>query len=231
MADIDIRKGQTWSHQNKDRNIQKIKGIISNYFKPKEQNDPAQDCWRTEFETLLTQSKTEQVLYDFKQGFIKLDGKGNFDKTNFDKIIKTLTAMANHSPNATGYVCVGVADNDETAKKIEDLYSVQAVEYKNFKITGIHHEAIKLQGDLDKFCRWIIQKIQEQPITETTKDSISRSIKIINYFEKDVVIFELKARKDQPTSYGEKFYQRSGSSLQEIKFQEYVELFNRFAQN
>jgi response regulator of citrate/malate metabolism len=51
----------------------------------------------TEFETLLTQSKIEQTLYDFKQGFTKLDGRGDFDQDSFDKIIKTLTAMANHS--------------------------------------------------------------------------------------------------------------------------------------
>ena len=29
--------------------------------------------------------------------------------------------MANHSPGATGYVCVGVADNDDTAKRIKKL--------------------------------------------------------------------------------------------------------------
>ncbi len=226
--DIDTRSGPTWNYQNKKRNINKVKGIIRECFKRRNSPDPANESWITEFETLLTQSKTEQALYDFKQGFTKLDGKGEFDKDNFDKIIKTLTAMANHSPNATGYVCVGIADNDRTAKKIEDLYQVNFVEYKKFKIIGISHEATRLQGNLDKFYRWLIQEIKSQPIDQTTKDNINRNIKIINYRDKDVVVFCLSSGKD-PTAYNQKFYQRLGANVDEIKLTEYGELFRRFS--
>lgn len=226
--DIQTRSGPTWSYQDKKRNISKVKGIIRECFKKRDSEDPANDCWITEFETLLTQSKTEQALYDFKQGFIKLDGKGEFDKDNFNKIIKTLTAMANHSPNANGYICVGVADNDLTAKRIEDLYKIKFVEYKKFKITGINHEATRLRGDLDKFYRWIIQEIKSQPIEQSTKDNISRNIKIINYFDKDVVVFCIRSGKE-PTTYNQKFYQRLGANVDEIKHTEFRELFRRFS--
>jgi hypothetical protein len=37
----------------------------------------------------------------------------------------SLTAVANHSPNSTGYVCVGVADNDNDAKRVENIYVPQ----------------------------------------------------------------------------------------------------------
>lgn len=226
--DIQTRSGPTWSYQDKKRNISKVKGIIRDCFKKSNSENPAKDCWITEFETLLTQSKTEQALYDFKQGFTKLDGKGEFDKDNFNKIIKTLTAMANHSPNATGYICVGIADNDRTAQKIEDLYQVKFVEYKKFKITGISHEATRLQGNLDKFYRWLIQEIKSQPIDQTTKDNISRNIKLINYLDKDVVVFSLSSGKD-PTAYNQKFYQRLGANVDEIKHTEYGDLFRRFS--
>lgn len=226
--DIDTRSGPTWSYQNKRRNINKVKGIIRDYFKKRDNNDPAKDSWLTEFETLLTQSKTEQTLYDFKQGFTQLNERGQFDQENFDKIIQTLTAMANHSPYATGYVCIGVADNDQTAQRIKKLYNIDPVEYKNFKITGIEHEANNLQGNLDNFYRWIIQQIQSAPIPQTTKDTIGREIKIINYYDKSVVIFCLRAGQ-KPIPYNGKFYQRLGSNVNEIKIEEYAELFNRFS--
>ena len=226
--DIDITSGQTWSYQNKRRNINKVKGIIREFFKIRNNNDPAKDSWLTEFETLLTQSNTEQTLYDFKQGFTKLDGRGQFDQESFSKIILTLTAMANHSPGATGYVCVGVADNDDTAKRIKKLYNIEPMKYKNFKITGIEHEAKRLQGNIDNFYRWIIQQIKSEPISQTVKDTIGREIKIIDYYDKSVLIFCLKAGEN-PTSYDGKFYQRSGANIEYITVEEYPELFKRFS--
>lgn len=226
--DIDTTSGPTWSSQNKTRNIKKVKGIIEDFFKKRDSQDPAKDSWVTEFETLLTQSKTEQSLYDFKQGFTQLNGRGEFDEDNFHKIIKTLTAMANHSPNSTGYICIGVADNDQTAERIKNLHNIEIVEYKNFKITGIEHEAIKLQGNLDNFYRWIIQQIQSEPIDQSVKDSIGRGIKIVNYQDKSVMIFCLRSGKE-PIAYNDKFYQRIGANVDEIKVQQYAELFSRFS--
>jgi hypothetical protein len=67
---------------------------------------------------------------------------------SLNKMIKTLTAMANNSPGSTGYVCVGGADNERDAQRVVDIYGIKPAEYKGFKITGIYHEAENLQGDL-----------------------------------------------------------------------------------
>ena len=225
--DIDTPSGPTWSHQNKRRNINKIKGLVRDCFKKRDIDDPATNSWTTEFETLLTQSKTEQSLYDFKQGFTKLDSKKEFDQNSFNKIIKTLTAMANHSPDATGYVCVGVADNDQAVQQIKKLYNIEPIEYKSFKITGIGHEAKILKGNEDDFFRWIIQQINLQPIEQSVKDDIARNIKVINYIGKTVVLFKLST-KESPILYNDKFYQRLGANVDEVKPAELKNLFKRF---
>lgn len=224
---INITTGGNWSAANKTRNINAVKGIIKDAFKEKESIDPATDSWLTEFETLLTQSKTEQTLYDFKQGFTKLDGSGQFDRESFNKIVKTLTAMANHSPKAVGYVCVGVADNKSDAQRVEQIYRINTIEYRNFRITGIGHEASRLQGGLDNFFRWLIQEIKSQPIEQAVKDNIGRNIKIVNYYEKDVVLFGIQAGRD-PIMYDGIYYQRIGANLDEVKPQSYREFFRRF---
>jgi hypothetical protein len=225
---IRITRGGNWSAASKNTNISAVKGIIRNTFKNREKIDPATDSWLTEFETLLTQSKIEQTLYDFKQGFTKLDGRGEFEQDSFDKIIKTLTAMANHSPKAMGYICVGVADTEPAARRVEKLYSIQSIEYRNFWITGIGHEAVRLQGNLDNFFRWLIQKVQPQPIDQSVKDSIGKGIRLINYYDKDVVIFSIQGGSN-PVMYDNRYYQRIGANVEEVKPAGYLEFFRKFS--
>ncbi|AFY53721.1 divergent AAA domain-containing protein [Rivularia sp. PCC 7116] len=225
---ITITTGGNWSAKNKNTNISAVIGIIKDAFKKKKQADPATDSWLTEFETLLTQSKTEQTLFDFKQGFTRLDGKGEFDEASFSKIIKTLTAMANHSCSAVGYICVGVADNEADAKRIENLYSIKNVEYNKFKITGIGHEATRLKGNLDNFFKWLIQKVKSQPIEQAVKDNIGTNIKIVNYYSKDVVVFSIKGGK-APVMYDNRYYQRIGANVEEVEPAGYLEFFLKFS--
>ncbi|WZI67068.1 MAG: RNA-binding domain-containing protein [Gloeotrichia echinulata CP02] len=224
---IKITTGGNWSIKNKSTNINAVKGIIRYNFKIKEQVDPATDSWLTEFETLLTQSRTEQTLFDFKQGFTRLDGRGELDENNFNKIIKTLTAMANHSPSAIGYVCIGVADNEVDANRIENLYKISTKNYQSFHITGIGHEATRLTGNLDSFFRLLIQKVQSQPIDQSVKDNIGRNIKIVNYYGKDVVVFCIKAGQS-PVMYDNRYYQRIGANVEEVKPEGFLEFFRKF---
>ena len=78
------------------------------------------------------QSKTEQTCYDFKQGFTRLDGSNLFDDESFNKIILTLTAIANNSAHTSGYVCIGVCDKKKDSDRIKDIYDVAAVSYRGF---------------------------------------------------------------------------------------------------
>lgn len=86
-----------------------------------------------------------------------------------------------------------------------------------------------MQGGVDKFFRWLIQKVQSQPIEQSVKDNIGRNIKLVNYYGKDVALFSLNAGRD-PTAYDSRYYQRIGANIQEIKFSEYGDLFRRFTQ-
>ncbi len=166
---IKITSGGNWSAKNKTDNINAVTGIISSCFSTRAVKDPGSRKWLTEFETILSQSRTEQTLYDFKQGFLRLDGKNEFDDDNFSKIIKTLTAMANNSRDSVGYVCVGVADSSKSAEKVTELFKVEPTKYQDFLITGIGHEPPYVKTDLDGFFLKIVQKVKEQPIDKKRK--------------------------------------------------------------
>lgn len=224
---IKITSGGNWSAKNKTDNINAVTGIISNCFATRAVKDPGSRKWLTEFETILSQSRTEQTLYDFKQGFLRLDGKNEFDDKNFSKIIKTLTAMVNNSRESVGYVCIGVADSRKSAEKVTALFGVEPTTYQDFFITGIGHEPHHLDTDIDGFFLKIVQKIKEQPIDEPTKDILSKELRLIKYFDKDILVFQVNSI-GKPMIYNEKYYRRHGANIDEIKPQEYPDFFSQY---
>ncbi|HNW91164.1 MAG TPA: DUF262 domain-containing protein [Bacteroidales bacterium] len=223
---ITITEGGNWSATNRTQNVDAIAGIINSCFRDKI-HDPGASKWLTEFESLLMQSKTEQASYDFKQGFTRLDDSKQFDEESFNKIILTLTAIANNSAKTSGYVCVGVCDKKKESDRINEIYGTSAVKYRGFYISGINHEVISIAKDLDDFYRQLIQKIKAQPISDEAKDYISKNIRIVNYFEKDIVIFKTKSLAS-PMIYDGKYYVRHGANIDEVKPENYATFFKSY---
>jgi hypothetical protein len=219
--------GGTWSSSERRRNIDSVRGIIEQYFVDREEKDPALNSWITEFENILTQSYTEQSLYDFKQGFHKLDNVGDFDLQLFKKVIKSLTAMANTGPNTTGYIIIGVSDKDSTKERIEKLYGITTKIKNKFIINGIEPEAQKFHQNLDNYFQYIVQLIKKEPISQEVNLQICSDIRLIKYFEYSLLIFKIKSTS-RPEMYDEKYYIRSGANVDEVTTAGYESLFRRF---
>lgn len=225
-ARITITEGGNWSATNRTDNVLAVSGILQECFKEKT-TDPSSHKWFTEFESLLTQSRTEQTSYDFKQGFTMLVQPPVFDEDNFNKIILTLTAIANNSANSVGYVCVGVSDKQKDADRVKTIYGVDAVKYKHFFITGIGHEVSIIAKDLDDFFRQLVQQIRKQPISDEVKDVISKDIRVINYFDRDIVIFKITALSS-PMYYDKRYYVRHGANVSEVPPENYPTFFQSY---
>lgn len=221
--------GGRWSAAERQKNVNAVKGIInvSQLFKKRQEEDPAIDSWTTEFENILMQSFTEQSLYDFKQGFHSLDKIGDFNLDLFQKVIKTLTAMANHNPGAIGYVLIGIADNVKDAKRINELHAITPTVFSKFNITGIQGEAEKYHKTLDAYFQTMMQYLKKEPISETIKSQISKDIRLVRYFDKTVLVFRVKAGKE-PAMYDKKYYTRNGPNTEEVMSEGFAELFRRF---
>lgn len=224
---INITTGGNWSSANKEDNINAVIGIIQPNFKKGESDDPGRYKWFTEFETLLMQAKVEQTLFDFKQGFIPLDGKNIFNESLFSKLIKTLTAMTNIQYGAVGYVCIGVADKAEDAVRIKSIFNVESIAYRGYYITGISHEAAALKMSLDKYYQKIVENVKSQPITEEAKMNILKNVRLISYFGKDILIFK-SSSGDAPRPYADKYYIRFGANLSEVQPVDYPSFFGNY---
>jgi hypothetical protein len=220
--------GGNWSAKEKQTQINALSGVLRDCFEKAEVNDPARNQWITRFENILMQSSTEQTLYDFKVGLHSLaNGESEFNQKTFSKIIKTLTAMANTLPKSSGYCILGVADNKKTAIKHTEKYGDKYISYSTFFISGVNSEASTYHGDIDKYFTKLSQLIKNEPISSRDMDNISRNISIVNYFDKAVIILKIESG-DKPAVYDGKYYVRHGSNIEEVKPEDFADLFQRF---
>lgn len=219
--------GGRFSAEDREKNVTVAKGLLQSSFGKRKQGDPALSSWTTEFENILMQSYTEQALYDFKQGFMLLDGSGKLDEPLFEKVFKTLSAMANQGPGAVGYVIVGVADDSKTATKIKSLYGVEPVKYQRFLITGIEHEAAALPKKLDSYFLGITQRLASTQMSAWARDQVARDMRLISYFGRSLVIFKVEAGHE-PCDFQGRYYERHGSNVAEVPQPSFAALFRRF---
>jgi len=217
--------GGTWSAIERENNVNSLVGIIAKNF-TENTEDPAMVQWSVELENILSQSTTEQSSFDFKLGFCNLNEKKFIDKT-FSKAIKTLTAMVNRGKNSMGYIVVGVADKKVDADEIEQFTGEKYIKKGNFFITGVNHDIDILGTDDDRYFQMIIQFIDKQPIEDKYKSQITNNIKFLDYGGKRVIIIKME-EKGEPVLYDNKYYERKGANISEIKMNEVINLFKKF---
>ncbi|MBB6579390.1 hypothetical protein HNP33_003502 [Comamonas odontotermitis] len=226
-ANIRIPEGGRWGSEDRVNAVNGASGVYSPAFVPSRGYDPAKVRWITQMENILTQSYTEQGAYDFKQGFLRLDGKNGFDEDSFEKILKTLVGIANIRKGVRGYVIVGVADTEADARRVSMLYKVDALPFERFFITGVEHEADALGKSLDQLFMDLTKRIKSSTLSEPLKDYVARNVKAVRYYEKTVYVFEAQAQ-DEPSNFGGAFFVRHGNQLSEVAPQQYGELYKRF---
>jgi hypothetical protein len=224
---ISIQEGGRWGAENRGTAVNSVIGMIQQYFDDDKNPDPAKVHWVTKLQNLLTNSKTEQSAYDFKQGFLSLSNKPSFDKKSFDKILETCTAIANIQKGHKGYVIVGVCDNDDTAVRIASIFQTQPVSFGGFQITGVEHEAKYLGKSLDELFHMITEKVKNSAISEPLKSYINSHLKCVRYYDSTVFVFETLGQ-EQPSHYKKKYFERMGTQVIEVPIEKYASLFSRF---
>lgn len=171
---INIPEGGRWGAEDRHDEVVRQVAVLEKSFVDLEDGDPTRSRWLTQFEGILTASKTEQAAYDFKIGFIRLNGENKVDEGSFEKVMETLVAMANNAPGKRGYVIIGVADKDTDAARVAELYGVKAVEFGSFKITGIDHEQDFIGGNLDKYLMTVTDKIKKSDFPSRSRRMFKR---------------------------------------------------------
>lgn len=203
-----------WKATYRDEKIRAIEGIIKKCFKDTSEQNPAIDNWISKLENLLMQSKIEQPLFDLKIGLHSLQNN-QYNEECLHKIIKTLTAMANTGKNTTGYVIVGVADKESDSQKHERKFGTLSKHFNSFFITGVDGEIEKNYRSVDEYFNKVKQAIENEPIDAYTISYITRYMRLVNYYDKSILVLSLKST-DKPLLYDGKFYERRAANVHEI---------------
>ncbi|MER9331573.1 hypothetical protein [Mesorhizobium sp. M0488] len=207
---INIPEGGRWGAEDRHNEVVRQVAVLEKSFVDLEEGDPTRSRWLTQFEGILTASKTEQAAYDFKIGFIRLNGEDKCDEGSFDKVMETLVAMANNAPNKRGYVIIGVADKDADAARVLELYGVKAIEFANFKITGIDHEQGFVGGNLDKYLMTITNKIKQSGLSEPLKTYAQKNIRLISYYSKHIIVLT-SSGQSEVSNFNGNYFVREGN--------------------
>jgi hypothetical protein len=224
---IDIQEGGRWGADNRQKTIESAIGQYQKAFSAAGAIDPALVHWVTQLQNLLSQSYTEQAAYEFKQGFLTLDGTNAFDEESFLKILKTCVAISNIGRGKKGYVLIGIVESDQTAARIESLFATRCLTHDRFKISGIEHEAKALGKTLDQFFQLIVDKITRSMISQPLRSYITSNVKSVRYYDKTVYVLETVGQ-GQPSLYDGKYYERAGTQVKEILPADFPAFFAKY---
>ena len=168
-----------------------------------------------EVRQFLKDIKSEEARFDFKQGFLTLDEKRQFNKKSFEKIMMNVCAMANHGIGKKGRLFIGIADTEKDTKRIEKLDGINAERVNNFGIVGLEREAIILGKDLEKYQNYILGKIEKSKIKEKLKTHLKSNMSFINFKGKYILMLEMECI-DGPSLYDNELYIRKGPNLHKV---------------
>lgn len=149
-----------------------------------------------DFENSIRRSKIETPRYEFKQGFLRLDGSRKYDKALEQQILKTICGIANIGSTTDGYIFLGVADKDEDVKRIVELDGVAPIKIASHSVVGLDREANVLKISLEDYCRKIIGFIKSSKLSDTLISSVLSNIDIIDYHTLSVIRIKIPAQKE-----------------------------------
>jgi Protein of unknown function DUF262 len=224
---IAVPEGGRWGGEDRHQAVQATAGMYREAFGQGAATDPSTIHWITRIENLLSQSLTEQSLFDFKQGFIRLDGSGELDEKSFNKILKICAAIANNRRGCRGYVLVGICEKVETAAKIKEQLGVEPRRVFNFLITGVEHEASALGKNSDQMFQMIVDRISRSALSSPLKEYVARNLKPIRYFEKTIYVFEVEGQ-DDPSTFSGRYFDRRGAQLEEVSGERLAPFMRRY---
>jgi hypothetical protein len=220
--------GGNWGANRKRPLFDSVKAHLRPFFKPSD--DPVAQRQRqtaTEFEIELQMALTEHALFELKQGFTRLDESKAFDDEAFEAVLRTASAMANHSKDAAGFIFFGVADRPEHAKRVGRLYGITPLRVSEFDVTGTQHELTALGRNRDAHMQWLVQRIRNSKLESSFASQLATSLTLFEY--KGYLIWSLRPRAGAtPAPWDGKFHVREGNSTKELQGSEVTELMRRF---
>lgn len=198
------------------KNINLTKGLISNFFVKKEPPILGQGPSLTiDLINSLRRSKIETPRYEFKQGILNLNDDKSQNNGMLEKIVNTICAIANLGRDSEGFIYIGIADSERDAYRIKEIYGIEPYKVSEKFIVGIDRECKKLKISIDEYVKKIVDFINNSKLSNHTKLKVLSQIDTILYKEYTVIRIRIPSQSE-PTYVGDKIFIRKGNSTIEV---------------
>jgi len=203
--------------EDREKNIDKTKGLIQKYFVDKEppvlRHGPG---LALDFENSLRRSRIETPRYEFKQGILRLAHSRPLDEDLLQRIVKHICGISNVGPDADGYIFIGVADDQDDANRIAEIDRITPIDVGGRYVVGIDRESIQLNISLERYLENLLHVIRESELSAPLKQQILTQIDVVSYKDFSVIRITVPAQ-DKVSFVGDKAFTREGPSTIEAK--------------
>jgi len=217
------------SPEERRKNIDVVKGLISNFFAETEGPLPIYGNHATsDIEAIIRRSEIELSDYELKQGYLRLDGDRTVDSDLINKVLTTICAIANNGPKRIGKVLIGVTDKEADSERIAELDRVAPKMVGKRFVVGVSREARLLGISAQEyFTKWK-DAIKSSCLSPHLRDSVLSSIDFNEFYGLGVIVITVPAQKE--LSYvGEDLYWRKGDeTTRAVMPKEIADLVRRF---
>jgi hypothetical protein len=196
------------------KNIDQVKGLIGNFFVKEDIRSMIYgNHATTDIDSIIRRSEIELADYELKQGFLSLSEQRNIDSQLIDKVIKTISAIANNGPNRMGKVIIGVTDKDADAARIKKLDGIEPKKIGRRYVVGVNREAKVINLSVENyFSKWK-DAIKISDLSQPLKDSVLSNIDFNSFYGLGVIVITIPHQREL-SYFGEEIYWRNSDSTE-----------------
>jgi hypothetical protein len=206
------------------RNVDLITALIEPHFI---EGDLSQAVYNNhtslDIEVLIRKSEIELSDYELKQGIVSLDDARQINDEALEKVLRTISAIANNGKGRTGRVILGVSDKDADTKRIKQLDNVEPRRISKRDIVGVNREAKAVGCTVEEYYTKIKDRIKNSPISEPLRSHVLSSIDYNSFYGYGLVIITVVAQAEL-SFYADDVYWREGDATVKAENQKQVAL-------
>ena len=216
------------SHTRHSGEKTSVKGLISAYLVDSTPRNYSASHSTTDIDVVIRRSEIELPHYELKQGILELAGSRQVDQSIFEKVVRTICAVANNGKDRSGTIIIGVTDKDADAERIKKLDSVEPRRVGKRFVVGVKREAKVLDIKPEEyFARWK-NAVRNSELSQTLRDAVLSAMDYNDYYGLGIIIITVPPQKEL-SFVGDDVYWREGDQTVKAQTQKaVVDLAKRF---
>lgn len=190
--------------EDREKNIAKISGLIQKFFVKKDVDTiGGAHSLVVDIENSLRRSRFESSRYEFKIGCCTLADSPEFDTNMPSKLARTAAAIANTAPGADGYIYLGVADNEASAKRYVSINATTFFAIGDVFFVGLSHDLKCMRLSIEGYIKLLIHEIQKTTLSDPLRTQIITCIDHAEYKGNPFIRLRIPGQADLSSYDGE----------------------------